>query len=214
MEKTGKRPRLDGEDGRRKLFVVGDSISIHYGPWLKRYLGARFAYDRKGAGKVLGDLGDPDVNGGDSSCALAYLNKLLAGGFRSDYLLINCGLHDIKTDPATGSRQVPSELYRRNLVEIVGKVKAAGLVMLWARTTPIDDEIHRSRPHAFDRYSRDLDEYNAIADKIMLSSGVPMIDLHAFTASLDDELYSDHVHFTEPVIKLQAAFIAGALFNL
>lgn len=33
-----------------RLFVIGDSISIHYGPHLQRLLGATFDYDRKGGG--------------------------------------------------------------------------------------------------------------------------------------------------------------------
>lgn len=214
MEKTEKNNRLAWQNDRKKLFVIGDSISIHYGPFLKQYISIQFDYDRKGAGKNFSDLANAEVNGGDSSCVLAYLNGLLSGNFSCDYLLINCGLHDIKTDLVTRLHQVPLELYSRNLIEIVRKVKAAGITMLWARITPIDDEIHHSRPHASDRYSRDIDEYNATADEIMQSAGIPMIDLHDFTLSVADELYCDHVHFHEPIRKLQAAFIAGFILNL
>jgi hypothetical protein len=39
---------------------------------------------------------------------LAYLASVrAAGGLLADTLLLNCGLHDIKTDLKTGAKQVP-----------------------------------------------------------------------------------------------------------
>ncbi len=32
--------------------------------------------------------------------------KAESGGIEADLLLVNCGLHDIRTDPETGTRQV------------------------------------------------------------------------------------------------------------
>jgi len=51
----------------------------------------------------------------------------------------------------------------------------------------------------------------------MLISETPSIDLYRFTLSLAEDvqalesLYEDHVHFTQPVRRLQAAYIAGWL---
>lgn len=47
----------------------------------------------------------------------------------------------------------------------------------------------------------------------MADAGVPTVDLHTFTADLGPDLFCDHVHFTEPVRRLQAAFIAGWLVS-
>lgn len=41
----------------KRLFVIGDSISIHHGPYLKKILRDRYHYDRKrGAEEALADL--------------------------------------------------------------------------------------------------------------------------------------------------------------
>lgn len=46
----------------------------------------------------------------------------------------------------------------------------------------------------------------------MMTDGVPAIDLFAFTRALGgNEIFCDHVHFTETVRQLQAAYIAGYL---
>ena len=48
----------------------------------------------------------------------------------------------------------------------------------------------------------------------MLEAGVPLIDLHGFSAKFLPDGFCDHVHYTEAVQMLQAAFIAGALLAL
>lgn len=196
------------------VFVIGDSIVLHYAPYLKRLLDGVCAVDGKpGANYALDNPDQPFAgNCGDSAMALAYL-KELAGepDFRPDLLLVNCGLHDIKTDPASGEKQVPLAEYRANLRSIVTLVRCRSLRMIWVSTTPVDDERHNSLQQSFRRYSRDQQAYNAAADEIMSENGVPIIDLDAFTRRLDGELYCDHVHFTEPVRQAQAAYIAGYL---
>ena len=52
------------------LHVVGDSISIHYGPYLQTMLTGVMTYSRKTAPD--GSL-DDRANGGDSSMVLDYL---------------------------------------------------------------------------------------------------------------------------------------------
>ncbi|MEM7108775.1 MAG: hypothetical protein AAF519_11155, partial [Bacteroidota bacterium] len=62
-----------------KIFVIGDSISIHYGPYLAQYLGTDFQYARKGDnGEAFKNLDIPvGANGGDSRMVLDYLRELL-----------------------------------------------------------------------------------------------------------------------------------------
>jgi lysophospholipase L1-like esterase len=208
--------------GRRRVrrplvFVIGDSISGHYGEHLEKMIAPRFAYARKtGQERELeGGRFTADPNGGDSSAVRAYLEAMCAGGrFHPDILLINCGLHDIKTNPKTGAIQVPAALYRRNLQAIVRLARKAAWQVIWMRTTPVDDRQHNERDIGFHRFARDVTRYNAAADRIMTAAGIPMIDLHGFTASLKGNPYCDHVHFTEPVRQLQAAFIAGFLYAM
>ena len=198
---------------RPRLYVIGDSISLHYGPYLEQYLGERFAYARKTAEtearlNLPNPMGD---NGGDSSVVLAFLTGLIERGeLAADLLLVNCGLHDIKTDPATGRKQVGIDDYRRNLEGIVAQAGEAGVPLVWVRMTPCDETVHNARPdRTFHRFSADCIAYNAVADGVMAAAGVPAIDLHSFTASLGGELYCDHIHFHEAIREKQAAYIAG-----
>jgi lysophospholipase L1-like esterase len=200
------------EDALQKLFVLGDSISMHYGPYLAEMLRGVLAYARKEpTSEPPPDLPYPaDANGGDSSAALAYLRERL-GSLDPDVLLVNCGLHDIKTDPHSGASQVSPDRYRANLREMAALVAAAGVRTFWVRTTPLDDATHNSRSVGFHRYHRDVIRYNEIADAVWKGAGIPIIDLYTFTCNVGPELYCDHVHLTMRVRELQAAYIAGSL---
>lgn len=198
----------------KKLYIIGDSISIQYGPYLQRALAGSMAYARKeGETEALLNLDQPQgANGGDSSMVLAFLQGMQRhGGLAADLLLINCGLHDIKTNPQTGQRQVALDQYAANLRAIIDLVATMGPALVWIRTTPCDERIHNQPHMAFHRFAVDCDAYNAAADAIMKAAGVPMIDLYTFTCNLGPDLYCDHVHFQEPVRAQQAAFIAGWL---
>ena len=99
----------------KTIHVVGDSISIHYGPYLAKYISPYYQYSRK-EGQVE-DIDSPDgPNAGDSSMVLAYLRECIAAGMYWDAVIINCGLHDIKR--YDGRPQVPLAEYEENLLAI------------------------------------------------------------------------------------------------
>jgi len=171
-------------------------------------------YARKeGEEEALLNLDNPQgANGGDSSLVLSFLRgKARSGGIDADLLLVNCGLHDIKTDPSTGARQVPLAQYEQNLLSILQTAATMRPTLIWLRTTPCDEVVHNRAGMGFHRFSSDCAAYNRSADRIMSGAGVPAIDLHAFTLNLGTDLYCDHVHFHEHVREKQAAFIAGWL---
>ena len=194
------------------LYLIGDSISLHYGPYLQAYLDGVMTYARKeGEDEALLNLDNPQgANGGDSGMVRAFLAaKVAAGDLDADLLLVNAGLHDIKTDPVTGARQVPLDQYAANLRAIVDLAATLPARLVWIRTTPCDERVHNRSGMAFHRFAADCDAYNAAADAVMAAAGVPAIDLHTFTRNLGPDLYCDHVHFHEHVREKQAAFIAG-----
>ena len=195
-----------------KLHILGDSISMHYGPYVEKFLaGTAWTYSRK-----EGPVGSIDhgggANGGDSAAVLGYLRDCRAAGLRWDLLLVNCGLHDIKTDPATGARQVREDDYRANLQAVTALAPALAGRMAWIRTTHVVDAIHLRHNSAFHRHADDQARYNAIADAVMAAAGITVIDLDRLTRAIGgDEVFCDHVHFTEPVRVTQGAFLAGWL---
>jgi D-threonate/D-erythronate kinase len=201
---------------KKAVYVVGDSISMHYGPYLKKYLQNCFVYDRKREeGQPETNLDKPmGANGGDSSMVLDFLQQQESKIMQNDYLVINCGLHDIKTDQVTLTKQVSLEEYSRNLKKIITLVQGKHTQMLWIRTTPVDDEDHQKCGKPFHRYNRDVEEYNRAADEIMKQNGIFTIDLYTFTNSLGEKPHYDGLHFSENIRALQAAFIAGHLLQL
>lgn len=199
---------------RPSVFLVGDSISIQYGPYLEEYMRGMIEFDRKrddgnaeeSANVIKGD------NGGDSKMVLAYLKaKLEDPGFKPDYLLINCGLHDIKRQMPAGKLQVEKEDYRKNLIEIAGLAQTNSIPLIWIRTTAVVDTIHNSRSKTVHRYADDLADYNKVADEVARDFDLPVIDLYEFTWKLGIGSFIDHVHYNDSTRALQGAFMAGNL---
>lgn len=204
------------EHSVKSLFVLGDSISMGYGPFLESMLEGRMSYARKsGTEAGLEDLDFPGIhsaNGGDSVRCLAYLRmRVEQGDFRPDWLLLNAGLHDLKRGGPNGSFNVAPEQYEANLGAMVRLLKEHGITPIWVRTTPIDTEMHLRHQRAFFRGREDVVMYNEIADRVMAAEGVSVIDLFGFTERFGVEAFVDHAHFSESVKQLQAAWIAGHL---
>lgn len=198
------------------VFVVGDSISLGYGPYLMKLLEGVFCYDRKsGEEEALKNLDLPmGANGGNSTRVRTYLESMAKDpAWKPDFLLVNAGLHDIICSREDRSMQVPPELYEENLQAIVTLSEKNGLPLVWVLTTPVHEEIHR-RMKAFDRCESDVTLYNICAEGIMHKAGIPTIDLYTMTRNLgvNETTTEDGVHFVPAVQAQQAAFLAGWLF--
>jgi len=199
------------------VFVIGDSISIQYGPYLQQYLENKFNYSRKmGLAEAMKDLDIPEgANGGDSSMVLDYIsnNESHREIPYTDYLLVNCGLHDIKTNLESGKKQIEIDMYEKNLLKIVTSSKSICKKLVWVNTTPCDETIHNAPHMLFYRFHKDCLDYKNIAEKVMNNNNIQIIDLYSFTLNLGKDIYCDHVHFIEDIRQKQAAFIAGWLFH-
>lgn len=204
-------------DMNHSIFVIGDSISIGYGPTLERALVGHASYARKGGeAEALQNLDIPvGANGGDSGMVLEYLRSLQAEGFLKQTLLVlNCGLHDIKVQPDGDARQVPLEAYQTNLQTIATITPALAEQVVWVRITPVIEERHNSRK-PFWRYQADVDAYNTAADAIAHGNGWRSIDLHAFVRAQGEHAFTkDGVHFKAGAEAEQGCFIAGFLASL
>jgi lysophospholipase L1-like esterase len=195
------------------LFLVGDSISIYYTPFLKDDLAGVANLSRKMSTKpesIPVQLGDPDVQGGNSRMVLEYLqSRYKEANFRPPIVLVNCGLHDIKHDAKTEKIAIEAKDYESNLRAIEGLIRTHGGKMIWISTTPVDDARHNALSKDFHRYNADVLRYNAIAAALCQHLHVPIIDLYTFTAHFGNGHYIDHIHYDETTRSLQAAYIAG-----
>jgi hypothetical protein len=197
------------------IYSIGDSISVHYGEYLQKFLGDDFrVLRRSGDRQALANLDVPaGANSGDSARVLWFLQaRIAAGDFKPDLLLVNCGLHDIKRAAGSSTPQVSLGEYRSNLALLTALVRNSGVPMAWVRTTHSIDAIHNADASmGFTRLASDGEIFDAIALEVMERAQVPAINLRTFTRGLGpgEDLFCDHVHFHDSVRRLQAAYLAG-----
>lgn len=196
---------------RPSLYWIGDSISLGYHETLREALAEEFHYTRKtGMADANRNLDQAQgANGGDSARVLAHLQELVqTQNLWADTVVVNCGLHDIKANPRTGTRQIAKEDYRKNLESMIRLLHQAGKNLIWVTTTPVDETIHQRHQKNFHRSEDDLAAYQEIARNLMEAHGVPVFDLYAFTTALGPDLFRDHVHFHPEIAHQQGLFLA------
>jgi len=97
------------------------------------------------------------------------------------YLLVNCGLHGFRTDPASGARQIDESA----IPPQPGADRGRGSLTVPGPWLDPHHTVRRSRAqHAsdgFHRFAGDCRTYNAIADSVMSRHAVALIDLYGFT---------------------------------
>ena len=197
-----------------RLFVLGDSISIQYGPFLKLSLQGIFDYSRKGEDADPSDTSIKGQNGGSSSDVLEYLKTLPAKDVdRESWILLNAGLWDVRRHKETGAVKVPLQNYRANVRSMFELARAKGFGHIcWVRTTHVDDAVHAARATGdFTRSMADAELYNDVADEVCKECDVTTIDLGPASEGLGAEAFKDHVHFTPEVSGRQGGLIAGVL---
>ena len=197
---------------KKTIFLLGDSISLHYNPILIPATADRYEWlTKQGRAEAMRDLDKPiDANGGSSRQVLAFLRDEEArGALHYDYLLFNCGLHDIAIDPSKTDVRVDAGEYHKNVTEIIDLALAHGIKPIWVTTTPVEDARHNVKN--FKRHNTNVLLYNAIAKEITKHKKIPAIDLYSFTAALEGEKYADHVHYLPAVRERQAKFIEEQL---
>lgn len=169
----------------RKAILIGDSIRMAYQPLVAEKLSGSF------------ELWAPEWNGGTSANVLAHLDEWMIQR-PADIIHVNCGLHDLAIE-ADGGHRVEPDAYEKNVREILRRLKAeTGARIIWATTTPVDDELHHKNK-SFDRRQQDVVRYNAIASSVAGELDVEIDDLHAVieAAGVERCLKEDGVHMTD-----------------
>ncbi len=177
-----------------RVLLVGDSISIGY------TLGVRERLKEKA--NVLRPL----ANCSSTSYGLDRLSSWL-GDKRWDVIHFNFGLHDAKLPPE-GTRHSTPEAYEKNLRELVDRMRATGAKLIFATTTPVPNGGYLSPTRRFGS----VDEYNAIARRVMAEKGVGIDDLHAIaTPIMAIHGRPTDVHFAPEGYDVLAAAVAASV---
>lgn len=203
----------------KKMLLVGDSINLHYGPYLKELIKDEYEISSKPGRNTALKRIDEAVggNGGDSSMVLEYIKELEANGtLNHDVFLFNCGLHDIKRAVPEEKHQVPLSEYEKNLEEILNIMHSKGIKSIFITTTPVIERLHNVEiiPAGIKRYNADVCAYNAAAIRIAKKHKMPVIDLYSLAKTFTEDAYFDYAHFNPDTRKLQAAYIAGGLRSI
>jgi lysophospholipase L1-like esterase len=139
--------------------------------------------------------------------------KKWLGNKKYDFIVFNCGLHDIKWGKVqTNRRAVEPDEYEKNLREIVDILLQTKAKIIWCTTTPIPEKTER-------RKKEDVALYNEIAKKVMDEKGIKICDLNQFVEELLStkgngakiSLGNGDVHFTNYAYKKMAAKVAETI---
>ena len=179
-----------------RVLILGDSISIGYGPTVS-YALADVAYVVRPTNLV----GGPENCSGTTKGIQRIDQWLTIGGGNWDVIHFNFGLHDLKHVKPDGKNsnspndppQADLAAYERNLREIVAKLKATGAKLIFATTTPYPAGVTPFRD------PESAAKYNAVAEQIMAENEIEVDDLYAFAAPQLEEIQMPvNVHFKRP----------------
>ena len=174
-----------------RVLLIGDSISIGYTLPTRELL------------KGKANVHRPPTNCSSTGFGLSQLTSWL-GDKKWDVIHFNFGLHDAKLPPE-GVRHAPPDVYEKNLRALVKQMKATGAQLIFATTTPVPKGGNLSPTRRFGS----VDEYNAIARKVMTESGVAIDDLNAAIAPHVEKVgRPTDVHFNDEGYALLAQKVA------
>ncbi len=181
--------------GLPRVLLIGDSISIGY------------TLETRALLKGKANVHRIPTNGGPTPKGVEHIDSWL-GKSKWDLIHFNWGLHDLKY-MSDGRKQVEIDVYERNLERLVERLKSTGAKLVWASTTPVPDA-KLSPP----RKNSEVQEYDAVAERIMAKHDIGVDDLYSFALPRLAEIQREaNVHFFDEGSKLLAGHVASAINN-
>lgn len=196
---------------RRRVLLLGDSISIGYTPFVR----ATMKQDTDVVRPMLNRTRTENCAG--TTHGIGRIDEWLQlGGGNFDVIHFNWGLHDLKRVSAKTKKnsnapddphQASPETYENQLREIVGKLKRTGAKLIFATTTPVPEG--GVKPH---RAPADVQKYNEIARQIMKKNHIEVNDLYAaIEPRLKTMQRPVNVHFSPDGSKFLAKKVVNAI---
>lgn len=175
-----------------RVLLIGDSISIGYTLPTRAILTGKTNVHR------------PATNCGNTTRCLRYIDEWLGDG-HWDVIHFNFGIHDIKCPKRDGVNETHVDQYRKNLQEVVARLKKTGATLIWCSTTQSPEAVCGAP-------AEDFVTYNAAAKKIMEENGIQINDLYAFSLPRLKEIQIPvNSHFHAKGSKLLAGQVAAAI---
>ena len=197
----------------KNVFLIGDSI--RYGASSNpEYQTA----DSPGYGVYVKEMltGEAEVYAPNENCRFAqytlrYLYDWTKGldCEKIDVVHWNNGLWDVLRingdEPLT-----PIDVYERMLCRVCDAIKRSfpRAKIIFALSTAVVEEW--ARPD-FMRYNSDIEKYNAAAKRVLSEKDVIINDLYTLSASFDNSLHADFVHFNEEGSQILARAVCDKI---
>ena len=182
--------------GLPRVLLIGDSISMGYTIPVRELLAGQANVHRI------------SQNGGSTQTGLDNLAKWIGTG-KWDVIHFNWGLHDLKH--WAGNKMddaapvvATTEVYEKNLRDLVAKLKATGAKLIWANTTPVPEG-------TAGRVAGAEKSYNESAARVMKTAGIPTDDLCAAVVANPTWQREKNVHFTPEGSKALAGEVVVAI---
>jgi lysophospholipase L1-like esterase len=153
----------------------------------------------------------PLCNGGSTIRGVESIEKWL-GDREWDVVLFNFGLHDMvhkdtanKYDVVNGKVSVPLDDYRKNLQQIVSKLKETTATLVFINTTVVPE-------NAAGRKVADPAKYNEVAMEVMKKNGIEVLDLNKASQTIHPQNSKPgNVHYTEKGYELLAEQVTAKI---
>ncbi len=194
------------------VLILGDSISIGYTETVQSILEGKANVFRP-----MKEDGKP-WNCQGTTYGIKHIDAWLSVS-EWDVIHFNFGLHDLKhIDPETGRnstnpdhpQQAGLKEYKKNLEEIVEKLKATNAKLIFGTTTPFPD-----KPEGPLRRSDQAEKYNKVALKIMKKNDILINDLYGYVLPRMEALQRpNNVHFTRQGSEHLAEKVANEISKL
>jgi len=205
----GKKWICTPDENLPNVLLIGDSISIGYTLQTRELLaGKANVYRPTLEGK------DEPWNCGHTGSILGGIDRMLAGP-KWDVIHFNTGLHDLKriNRAKDGKHDDPTippvfslEQYRKNLEQIVLRLKKTGATLVFATTTPYPAGVYPCR------LPEDAVKYNEAALDVMKKHEVIINDLYsASLPHLKEWQLEKNVHFNTAGKQELAKRVADAI---
>lgn len=172
----------------KKLYLIGDSTRMGYGPYVKRAL--------EGLAEVYWPY--------ENSCFAAYTyyslgdwEAVLRIGEDCDVVHWNVGLHDVIRFTGDDPVSTP-EIYGYYIERICQHIpfyypKAK---QIFATSTPIVEDRHS---FWINRKNEDVINYNKVALEVLSKYDVAINDLHSIISAAPIDVFTDHAHLSTPL---------------
>jgi len=182
------------DNGKPKVLIIGDSISLGYTPYVKELLADEAI--------VIHNEGNAQYTG----TGLIFMDKWL-GREDWDVIHFNWGLWDMYGWRFKDTLRTP-EVYAGNLEILLTRLEETGAKLIWATTTPVCPAPEKNDLTLIDSTTEEA--YRTAALRVMKKHKVRVNDLYAAIKPRQKEyaIGEDDVHFTSEGSRFLAEQVA------